>query len=61
MTDRKWPREVPEELGKRLTETLSMRSIGAADIWGTVYEWLVSTNSVPGNIPEKPTLPPFRS
>ena len=35
-----WPNTIPEDLRRRLTATLSLRSVDAGDIWGDLRDWL---------------------
>lgn len=36
----KWPNTIPEDLRRRLNQTLSQRHVGAAEVWGDVVDWL---------------------
>ena len=36
-----WPSNIPADLRHRLDAVLSLRSCGAAEVWGEVRDWLI--------------------
>lgn len=55
MPERRWTYTVPPDLHPRLESVLTYRSVGAADVWAEVRDWL-ALHSVP--VPEGLRLEP---
>jgi hypothetical protein len=36
-----WPNNIPPDLRRLLESVLSYRSVGAAEVWGEVRNWLI--------------------
>lgn len=49
----KWPSNIPPDLRDRLDSVMDTRSYGAADIWGTLKEWLENHGIEPVALPEE--------
>lgn len=61
MAERCWTYNVPPDLHPRLEAVLTHRSLGAAEVWGEVRDWLAEHNvPVPDGLrldPEPDTSP----
>ena len=51
-----WPNSIPEDLRLRLLGTLAVRSVGPAEVWGDLRDWLVKHGVQPPDhaLPEYP-------
>lgn len=50
-----WPNTIPADLRPRLDAALSRRSVGAAELWGEVRDWLIKHGvEAPERLPEDP-------
>lgn len=55
-----WPNTIPEDLRKRMASTLTARSVGPAELWGDVREWLIKHGVEPPEHPLPEYQPPVR-
>jgi hypothetical protein len=46
-----WPNTIPEDLRQRLTGTLAARSVGPAEVWGDLRDWLIRHGIQPPDQP----------
>ncbi len=52
-----WPNTIPPDLRKALDNTLGARSVGSAEVWGAVKEWLESHGAEAPEFPVEPSPP----
>lgn len=55
-----WPNTIPEDLRRILTGTLATRSVGAAEVWGDLRDWLIRHGVEPPAHPLPEYRPPER-
>ena len=46
-----WPNTIPEDLRRILTGTLATRSVGPAEVWGDLRDWLIQHGVQPPDHP----------
>lgn len=46
-----WTNDIPDELRERLEPVLSQRRVGAAEVWGTLKEFLEEIGVEPPAVP----------
>jgi hypothetical protein len=52
-----WPNTIPADLRRRLDAVLSLRSVGAPEVWGEVRDWLIKHGiEAPAQLPEEPLM-----
>lgn len=55
-----WPNTIPADLRRRLEAVLSLRYVGAPEVWGEVRDWLIlHAVEAPQKLPED-VRPPGR-
>lgn len=51
-----WPNTIPADLRCMIDSALSHRSVGAAEVWGEVRDWLIKHGvEAPDRLPEDPS------
>jgi hypothetical protein len=55
-----WPNTIPEDLRARLSGTMSARSIGPAEVWGDLRDWLIQHSIQPPDHPLPEPQTPVR-
>ena len=56
-----WPNTIPEDLRRILTGTLATRSVGPAEVWGDLRDWLIQHGVEPPAHPLPEYQPPDRA
>lgn len=55
-----WPNTIPEDLRRILSGTLATRSVGPAEVWGDLRDWLIRHGVEPPAHPLPEYRPPER-